>query len=378
MKFQVIHVVRNPHTGVARIIDELIKQQKIDGYNSSILVIASSEWKKYDWMTVESKDILRISKDISGTIIFLMHLFGYKKKTLNDEIRRRIGNQNTILHYHNAWLSCAFMGFNFSPKVKRVVTYHGLASEHALARQPIRRWIHGKLANLTNYMCDAVITVDPTTPERAKKLFNTNNDDYIFIANGANSTGFDNEEKLNAHKSYITVGHLGTIDYGKGWQVTAQAIDICVENGIKVKYLIAGDGEQRKLAEDYADKRVGHVDYIGWIDDVHNDFFSKIDLLVMPSNSEGMPVAALEAIANAVPVIATDVGGLPAIIGDDEAGVIISRDPRELSNVITTYANDNERLVALRKSAVNRWRKYFSLRTMSKNYNDVYTRVMQS
>ena len=71
-----------------------------------------------------------------------------------------------------------------------------------------------------------------------------------------------------------------------------------------------------------------NIRFIGWIDDV-NEIFSMIDLFVLPSLSESLPVSIIEAMSFGIPVVATDVGGVPEIVADGETGYIISSTDRE-------------------------------------------------
>ena len=66
-------------------------------------------------------------------------------------------------------------------------------------------------------------------------------------------------------------------------------------------------------------KYSAHVTFHGLVADMKRHW-RELSLLVMPSRAEGLPMAALEALAEGVPVIATPVGGLPRIVQDDETG----------------------------------------------------------
>jgi len=98
----------------------------------------------------------------------------------------------------------------------------------------------------------------------------------------------------------------------------------------KTRLLLAGDGDLR--AEAHA--RVsgyglaGVVMFAGWRDRLV-DLYREIDVLVLTSRNEGTPVAVIEAMAAALPVVATDVGGVADVLTDGQTGALVPSESLE-------------------------------------------------
>lgn len=88
--------------------------------------------------------------------------------------------------------------------------------------------------------------------------------------------------------------------------------------------LVVGDGELRgateQLAVDLGLER--RARFLGWRRDLPR-VYADADVLVVSSNNEGTPVAAIEAMAAGCPVVATRVGGVPDLISDFETGMLV-------------------------------------------------------
>ena len=100
--------------------------------------------------------------------------------------------------------------------------------------------------------------------------------------------------------------------------------------------LVVGDGELRRatehLAADLGLRR--HVRFLGWRRDLPA-IYADTDLLVVSSDNEGTPVAAIEAMAARCPVVATRVGGVPDLISDRESGLVVSPgEPETLAHAL--------------------------------------------
>ncbi|MCU0818797.1 MAG: glycosyltransferase family 4 protein [Beijerinckiaceae bacterium] len=95
---------------------------------------------------------------------------------------------------------------------------------------------------------------------------------------------------------------------------------------VQAPFHLYGDGPMRAALErDFADC----VTFHGFRTDMQA-VWPEIDLLIIPSRAEGLPMAALEAIARGIPLIATDVGALSTVIGEGEAGFLVSDGPDEV------------------------------------------------
>ena len=100
-----------------------------------------------------------------------------------------------------------------------------------------------------------------------------------------------------------------------------------LENGIKAKLLLVGDGPDRQRAEQRC-RELGicdHVRFLGKQDQVE-DILSIADLFLIPSGSETFGLAALEAMSCSVPVISSNIGGLPEVNIHGETGYLCDLD----------------------------------------------------
>ena len=120
----------------------------------------------------------------------------------------------------------------------------------------------------------------------------------------------------NGENLVALVGRLTAI---KNHRLFLESISVLMqENGdTRASFLIVGDGELRKDLEKMTAELAlkDRVVFTGWIKDLRT-LYADLDVLAVTSNNEGTPVAVIEAMAAAVAVIATDVGGVRELISD--------------------------------------------------------------
>jgi glycosyltransferase involved in cell wall biosynthesis len=117
--------------------------------------------------------------------------------------------------------------------------------------------------------------------------------------------------------------------------------------------------------------------FLGHREDVR-DLLSVYDIFVLPSLSEGMPLALLEAMAAGVPAVATRVGGVSEVIENGKTGLLVPPgDSRALADGIATLLENpalaTELGEAARQVAVSR----FSLERMVRAYQDIYAELIR-
>lgn len=130
--------------------------------------------------------------------------------------------------------------------------------------------------------------------------------------------------------------------------------------------LIGGDGPERsslerlraKLGLERAVQFVGHVA-------TPSRFLSGIDVYVQSSVAEGLPNAVLEAMATAVPVVATAVGGTPEVVTSGETGLLVSsRNPEALAGALIALLRRPDTRAAMGAAGRARAESHFSVRKM--------------
>ncbi len=126
----------------------------------------------------------------------------------------------------------------------------------------------------------------------------------------------------------------------KGVEYALEAFQQITQRFPNAHLIIAGDGPLRAGLENAAKKSADHVHFLGWREDAPQ-LMAAFDLFLMPSLWEGFGLAALEAMAQRVPVIASRVSSLPEIIQHGETGLLVpTRDVRALAGALSTLLGD--------------------------------------
>ncbi len=211
-------------------------------------------------------------------------------------------------------------------------------------------------------------------------------DKMVIIDNGIDFTRFDDIVDGNAARGALgipenakIIGTIGGLKPAKGHEYLLRSTANILRTHKDVKLLIVGDGPLRHYLDELA-HNLGidnSVLLTGYRKDVP-ELLSAMDMFVLPSLTEGLPIVVLEAMAANRPVIATAVGAIPKIITDNETGFLVPpSDVSALEAAISSLIDDgaNARRVAVAGSA--KVRREFSSERMCRRYLDVYGQVLR-
>ncbi|OBK74416.1 glycosyltransferase family 4 protein [Mycobacterium sp. 1274761.0] len=182
----------------------------------------------------------------------------------------------------------------------------------------------------------------------------------------------------------VHVVFLGRIGDRKGtfalldaWAELSRDPEFSDGRGTAAVLTVAGDGEVER-----ARKRIRELDVEGSVD-IH-DWLSKTEVeklldsaqvFLLPSRSEGQPMAVLEAMARGLCVIASDVGGLPEMIGGG-CGVMVSPDDVDsIADALRRVVYDQELRARYGAAAYQRIKEQFDINAVSRRLDALYREV---
>lgn len=143
------------------------------------------------------------------------------------------------------------------------------------------------------------------------------------------------------------VGVIGRFNPEKGQGIFLKAMRKAAQHCPDVKALLIGDGPDQAELERYCRENGLNncVVFTGYRENIA-DYYRILDLLVLPSFTEGLPNAVLEAMSFGIPVLATSVGGVPEIIEKDNGVLVPPNDPEALAKrMIELLQNESLRKV---------------------------------
>jgi glycosyltransferase involved in cell wall biosynthesis len=174
------------------------------------------------------------------------------------------------------------------------------------------------------------------------------------------------------------IASIGRLSIEKGHADLINAIDLVKRRGRDVSLVLIGDGPERP-------KLIQQINALGLQGTVHlpgymqepQRFLEEVDLMVLPSHTEGLPNAALEALLMEVPVLATRVGGTPEVITDGETGRLVpSHSPEALAGGILDFIADSEAWMRMARRGKDMVAANFDFLARTRKLQVIYEELM--
>lgn len=171
---------------------------------------------------------------------------------------------------------------------------------------------------------------------------------------------------------------MGRFSPEKGMDVLIDAFSLLKGQVEEAHLVLLGDGQER-LALEGRTQAVGLepcIHFIGFTE-TPGDFLAEADVFVLPSRSEGLPNAVLEAMALGIPVVATEVGGVPEVIEDGVSGHLVPpNQPEALAQGLAEVLSDPDLRQRFVREGRRRVEESFSIEARISGLKRIYEEVI--
>ena len=241
------------------------------------------------------------------------------------------------------------------------------------------RWARGS--------CDRIVCVSEAVRDHHRRLSGLPAGDYRVIRNGIDVDRYSRDERARRRLRQewgVQAGELvgcfvGRLDRQKGVDVLAEALVRLGGDSPVGRWMIAGDGPERaRLADRIGQAGLGgRVQLLGRVDRVP-EVLSACDVFALPSRWEGLPLAAMEAMAAGLAVVVSDGPGLAEVVQDERTGLVVPvGDADALADAFCRLAQDAALRRRLAMAGVRHARNRFGLAGFLAEHEALYVDTLR-
>lgn len=316
----------------------------------------------------------------------LRHLFhiAFLAAVLAVVIAHRMRGEKVIVHSHSAAFCLLGSGIARLFGARSVHTFHSPLQK----RSRIIEWVSPRI--------DALVFVSPALQEQYRRSTSAENRNERVIPGGVDLVPLtpglrsrarsELEASLGIHGQSILVLYVGRVVRDKGVDFLADAVQRL--EGTDIVVLVAGPRGQQPQEKTFYDelrevarKTSGHFQLLGEVTvEMLERLYAACDMAVVPSVwEEPAPLAALEAMAHGLPVVASRIGGIPFLVPDGRAGILVPPgNAAELSKAIHRVATDSNLRERLGKQAFEWIQERHSLGRFGEEHAALYEYLLSA
>ena len=270
-----------------------------------------------------------------------------------------------VYHAHGGFSMLPLLNVNG----RKIVTIHGIWFK---SMSFLYGGFIGGLAKIFENYCLSCMDVVTVVSREAKKIYCKFNP--VYIPNGIDIDEFVEKVRNPVQLPDKSVLYIGRLSKEKGITVLLEAWKRVYKEIPSAKLYIIGSGELENLAKVYEKfnvKLIGEVSH----EEVPNWLYNA-SLFVLPSLMEtGMPMAILEAMALKIPVIASNIGGIPDIVIHGKTGFLVKPGSvNELAKMIISSLTSETRKII--ENAYANLRENFNLNKIVEKYIKIYNNAL--
>lgn len=347
-RVRVIHIAQSIAGGIASYFEEIAGYQADKFGRDNIFFVVPAEARYLP--SIDSDQLLCFPSSSRGPAALLE--FARAARTAVQRL------QPDIVHLHSSFAGAVVRPMLATRPNRPLMIYcpHGWAFgiETSPAKQHAYAWLERRLARVTD-----LIHVNSRSEYDIAVRFGLPANKLQVLANGIASTG---PPARPMRQGPLKIAFIGRHDRQKGLDILLDTVNRFPLNHIH--FNIVGEGV---LSKGVRDRRSAppNVTFHGWLSRGNTlALLDQADAVVMPSRWDAAPIVAIEAMRAAVPVIGSNRGGIPEIVGDGDGGYIFDLDdPDSLGCLLQGL--DRNGLDRLGSQARARWESRYDAKAMN-------------
>ncbi len=357
-RFRVIQVVNSlAPAGAERLTTDLARTLDPEEFEVHVLVVRDGRLREY----VEEAGLPLVSTGFEFD-----YTFPFVIARMTAYIREK---QPDIVHTH-------MLGSDIVGRIAALFagTPIIISTQHDTQK---RRWIYRVYRRLTASMVDSTVACSEAVADFCRTQIKAPEERVVTIENGIDVERYKAGEA--PWREPVTFGAVGSLIPVKGHDVLLGAFKRVAAEMPSARLLIAGEGVEREHLEALIDEYglADRVTLLGRVDDVV-EVLKQVDVFVHPSRTEGQPLAVLEAMAAAKPIVASDIPALSETLAGGETGRLVPPDDEDaLAEAMLEVASDPEAAREMGERAQRRAEENYSLDKTVGEYASLYRRLLQ-
>ncbi|MDO8602977.1 MAG: glycosyltransferase family 4 protein [Candidatus Omnitrophota bacterium] len=386
---RICHVITKPELGGAQLSTlNLILNLPKDKYQISVITsprgILNPDFKNLENSKAYFSSFLIRQLNPILDILALIHIYLIYRS-----------NEFKIIHTHSSkagivgrWAAFIYNITIFGSRLKaegsRVVhTVHGWPFNDYQPFLVKRFYIF--LERITATFTTKIICVSKKDIETGLKYKIAPRDKFVLIKYGipldrfknSNGNGADKKRELGVNNNDPVVGMISCLKPQKSPVDYVRACITVYSRMPNVNFLLIGDGvlRNRCKSELKGSSLNGRFIFTGWRKDI-SDILDIIDIVVLTSKWEGLPIAIIEALSKGKPVVATDAGGMRELVKDGITGYITRPgDYKDTAERILSILENRDSFLKMQREAAESIDDSFDINAMAINMDNLYRRL---
>ena len=208
--------------------------------------------------------------------------------------------------------------------------------------------------------------------EYAKSCYKISSKKVGYIYNPIETEKYQKGAKFGETIKFVHVGRFNRV---KNHKLLISAFAELEKIHSNVQLSLAGDGSLFEEIQDFAkEKGCKNINFLGNVSDIPG-FLAESDALVLSSDSEACPVVILEAMASGLPIIATNVGGVPELVTDN--GFVVEKgDAKAFTEAMAKMVEDIESAKIMGKKSLE-YAKQYDKEVVARQYEQEYLKFVK-